>query len=91
MDTFKEMQLEARFARLERELAELDGRSAMAVLALRAVIATHPDAEAYKQALRPFLGELHFPNQSVRQGFDGALQQFEQALAGCPTPPTNPT
>lgn len=87
-EPWKEKQIEGRLARLERDFAHMGGRTDMMGLAVLALIGTHPEPDAVRAALRPFLASLQSPNPAYREGFDQALLQVKAALTGHPTIPS---
>lgn len=83
-DFAKENAIDQRLLRLERELAALCGRNDMMQIAVTALIATHPNPERVREAIKPMLQGLQFPGPEQRAGFDQALTQFRQALGPRP-------
>lgn len=91
MEPWKQNEIDGRLAHLQGALAALAGRNAMQLLALKALIASHPDQEKFRETLRPLLAELEFPTPAYREGFDQVLEQVRAALADHPVPPTGST
>ncbi|HEY1033983.1 MAG TPA: hypothetical protein VGE09_03265 [Pseudoxanthomonas sp.] len=80
-DFAAEQQLLNRVARLEFELAKIEGSRDMLLVTLSTLIATHPDPETFREKLKLALEpRVDHPNEAHMAGFRLAVDCVRQAL-----------